>query len=71
MDKFKAWLTAHKISAHSLVGVWLFLTGLFASNPEFKGYVLSLYAKTPGYVHEFVAGVIVPAIIYYRSQKQS
>jgi hypothetical protein len=71
MDKFKAWLAAHKITAHSLVAVWVFLTGLFASNPAFKSYVLSLYGKTPAFLHEFVAGVIVPAIIYYRSQKQS
>lgn len=69
MCKLKDWLAQHKISAHSLAGAWVFLTGLWATNQAFRDYVYGLYAQTPKFVHEFIAGVIVPALIFWKSQR--
>lgn len=69
MDKFKAWLASHKISAHTIAAAAVTLTGLYARDEAFRNYVNGLYADTPSWLHKLIAGAIIPIFTYYRSQK--
>jgi hypothetical protein len=71
MDKFKAWLASHKISAKTVAASWAFVTALYYSQPAFHNYVMNAYSHIPKGIHAFIAGVIVPALIFWKSQKGS
>lgn len=71
MDSVKQWLANHSISAKTVVTVWLFVSGLWAFSPQFKDYVYGIYAALPHGVHNFIAAVVIPGLIFWRTQKRT
>lgn len=69
MNQIKQFLSNHSISAKTVASIWLFITGLWYASPQFHDYVLSGYNALPKGVHGFLAGVAIPALIFWRSQK--
>jgi hypothetical protein len=65
----KTWLASKKISAHTLATVWVGATILWSTSPPFHDYLMGIYNALPKGVHQFIAGVIVPALIYWHVQK--
>lgn len=71
MNKLKQWLSAHSKLTHSIVAGWGALTVLYATDPAFKAYILKLYGDTGPKMHEFIAGILIPLLLYWQSQKKS
>lgn len=65
------WLANHSISAKSFITVWGFVVILWASNEQFRAYILGIYSALPHAVHNFIAGVAIPALILWRTQKRT
>jgi hypothetical protein len=70
MQTIKGFLAAHKISAKTTAAAWVFVTGLWAFSPDFRTYVLDVYAAIPHWAHNFIAGVIIPGLIFWKSRKE-
>jgi len=71
MNAFKLWLSNHSISAKTAIAGWVFIVGLWAESDAFRSYVLGIYNSTPKPVHNFIAGVIVPVLILWRTQRKT
>lgn len=71
MNKLKQWLANHSISAKTVASAWVFLTGMWYAAPAFHDYVMSAYSALPKGVHGFIAGVVVPALIFWKTQKRT
>lgn len=71
MKPIEQFLSNHSISAKTASSAWLFLTGLFYMNPQFHDYVLSVFNNLPKGIHGFIAGAVVPALIFWRTQKRT
>lgn len=67
----KAWFAAHKVSAKTFALVWLFLVGLWASNADFRTYVLDVYAALPVGLHRFIAGIVIPVLVFWKTQRST
>lgn len=65
----KKWLTNHTLSAKTVTTGWLFAVLLWSTNTDFRGYVLGIYNALPHALHNFIAGVAVPALILWKTQK--
>lgn len=70
-NAFMKWYSMHSISAKSVASVWIFLTGMWVSVPAFKDYVFGIYNALPHGLHAFIAGVVVPALIFWRTQRKT
>lgn len=70
MSKIKAFLTGPK-TRHAFVAAWGIATILWATNPAFKNYVWGIYNQIPHGVHEFIAGVAIPVLAYWRATRNS
>jgi hypothetical protein len=71
MNSIKQWLSNHSISAKTVASAWAFVTALWYISPPFHDYVKSAYDGLPKGIHGFVAGVAVPALIFWRTQKKT
>jgi hypothetical protein len=71
MNMLKQWFAAHTISAKSVAAAWVFVDALFYASQPFHDYVTNAYNALPKGVHGFLAGVIIPAFIFWRSQKKA
>lgn len=65
----KAWAQAHSITSQSIAGAWVAATLVYANDPAFHDYVKNAYAALPHGLHSFVAGVVIPFAIFYRSRR--
>lgn len=70
MTSIKNFLRIHSISAQSVSGAWVFVVVVWATQPAFKDYVFAVYNDLPKGVHQFIAGVVIPALILWRSQRK-
>jgi hypothetical protein len=71
MNTIKQWLANHSISAQSLSGAWIFATTLFYTNQQFHDYVLQEYGLLPKGIKGFIAGAVVPVLIFWKTQKST
>lgn len=71
MNSIKTFLSNHSISAKTVASAWLFLTGLWYAAPAFHDYVLNAYNALPKGIHGFIAGVVIPGLIFWRTQKRT
>lgn len=71
MNKIRQFLADHKLSAHTLAAIAAAATTLWATDPAFKDYVFGLYNAVPKGVHEFIVGVGIPVLVYWKSQKKA
>ena len=71
MNAIKQWYGNHTITAHTVASAWVFLTGLWYFSPPFHDYVVGIYNGLPKNLHSLIAGVVVPALIYWRTQKKT
>jgi len=71
MNFISQWLSNHSISAKSVASGWAFLTGLFYFSPQFHDYVMNAYSGLPKGIHGFIAGVAIPALIFWKTQKRT
>lgn len=71
MKPVQQWFANHSISAKSVASGWAFITALFYLNPQFHDYILSAYNGLPKGIHGFVAGVAIPALIFWKTQKRT
>jgi hypothetical protein len=71
MNIIKKWLENHNISSHTITSVWGVACILWATSQPFKNYIYLEFQKTPRWLHEFVVGVLVPAALYFKSQKKN
>lgn len=69
MNTITAWLKSHSITSHSIVVAWAFLTGLYATQPAFHDFIVKMYTDMPKSVHEIIAGVLIPGLVYYKATK--
>ena len=63
----KAWLKAHSITSQSVASAWVAAVLLYSNNPAFHDYVKNAYAALPKGFHSFVAGIVIPVAIFWRS----
>ena len=71
MNALKQWLSTHSITAKTFVSGWIFIDALFYTSPQFHDYVLNAYNALPAGLHGVIAGVLIPALIFWRTQKRS
>lgn len=71
MDAIKKWLSNHSISAKTVASAWAFVTALFYINPQFHDYIMGAYNGLPKGIHGFMAGVAIPALIFWKTQKRT
>jgi hypothetical protein len=64
MNSIKQFLATNKISAHSLVGVWLSLVLAYSQVPAFHALVVSYYSHLPVGITQAITG-LAPAIAFY------
>lgn len=67
MKALKDWFMAHSISAKTVSSVWLFLLGMYYASPPFHDYVYGAYNALPRGIHAFLAGVLIPGLIFWRT----
>lgn len=67
----KKFFANHSISAKSVSTAWVFVTGMWYFSPPFHDYVMNAYGSLPKGIHGIIAGVIVPALIFWRTQKKT
>lgn len=67
MNAIKDWFMAHSVSAKTVSSAWLFLLGMYYASPPFHDYILDAYNALPRGVHAFLAGVLIPALIFWRT----
>lgn len=70
MTVVRNWLQTHSISSHTIAVAWITATALWASDPAFKNYVWGIYAECPKSVHDFVAGILIPLLVYWQAKKR-
>ena len=68
MDAIKNWFRSHSISAHTITSVWIAADALWYTNKDFKDYVWGIYIALPRPIHGIIAGVILPALIYWQAR---
>jgi hypothetical protein len=66
---FKQWFANHTISAKTAITVWGFLVALWSTNDAFRGYLMGIYNAIPSGAHNFIAGVAIPALILWKTQR--
>ena len=66
----KAFLARHSITAKSFAGTWLFIVGLWTFSGDFRAYVMSIYGALPKGLHEILAGLVVPALLFWNTRRQ-
>jgi len=71
MNAIPKFLANHSISAKTVASAWAFVTALFYISPQFHDYILAAYNGLPKGIHGFVAGVAIPALIFWRTQKRT
>lgn len=71
MNAIKQWLANHSVSSQTVSAVWLFITGAFYTQPAFHDYVVGVYTALPKSIHGIIAGVVVPLLIFWRTQKRT
>lgn len=71
MNKIKLWLANHSISAKTAASGWLFVVGMFYAVPPFHDYVMNAYAGLPKGIHGFIASVVIPGLIFWKTQKRT
>lgn len=67
----RQWISNHSKLAHGAVAVWGIATTLFATNPAFRAYVMKLYGQTNPKLHEIIAGIAVPLLLYWQSKRSA
>ena len=67
MTFIATWLKAHSISSKSVATAWLMVVFLYANNPAFHDYIVAAYAALPRGFHSFIAGIVVPVAIFWRT----
>lgn len=67
----KQWLANHTISAKTVTTGWVFVVVMWSTNDAFRGYAMGIYNALPSALHNFVAGVAIPALILWRTQKST
>lgn len=70
MNKIKLFLANHSISAKTVASAWAAVTVLFYTSQPFHDYIMGGYNALPKGIHGFIAGVAVPALIFWKTQKQ-
>jgi hypothetical protein len=65
----KQWLANHSLSSKTVATVWVFVVSMWYTQPAFHDYVLGIYNTLPKGLHGLIAGVVVPALIFWKSQK--
>lgn len=71
MNTINKWLSNHSISAKTVASAWAFVTTLFYLNPQFHDYIMGVYNGLPKGIHGFMAGVAIPALIFWKTQKRT
>lgn len=71
MNTIKQWLSNHSISSQTFASAWVFITALFYISPPFHDYIMTAYGALPKGIHAFATGIIIPALIFWRSQKKT
>lgn len=66
-ETIKAWLKAHSLSSRSVASGWIVVVLLYSNSPAFHDYVRDAYAALPHGLHSFVAGIVIPVAIFWRS----
>ena len=69
MNTIKQFLAANKISAHSVVAVWPFLVGAYATVPAFHSLVEGYYAHLPSTVTQLITGLGPVIALYWHTKK--
>lgn len=69
MNTVKTWLAAHSITAKTVSAAWIFVTGMYYAQPAFHDFVTGAYAALPKGIHAVIAGILIPALIFWKSQK--
>lgn len=71
MDALKQWLASHSITAKTFASAWIFIDALFYASQPFHDYVMNAYSALPKGIHGLLAGVVIPALIFWRTQKKA
>jgi len=71
MKQIQQFLAAHNLTAKTVTSAWLFLCGLYAVSPAFKDYIVGAYNAFPHGMHQFIGCVLIPGLIFFRSQHKS
>lgn len=70
MSSIKDFLAKYGITTHAMVAAWLSLCGLYAEDQTVHNYVnstaISIYHTMPHWLEALIAGLIIPAIAFYR-----
>ena len=69
MSTIQKWFASHSISTHTLASAWVAATALWYTNKDFKDYVWGIYVALPRSVHGVIAGVVIPALLYWQAKK--
>lgn len=67
----RQWLSLHKPSAHFVTAASSVVVALFAKDEAFRAWVMGLYRGTPPWLHEMIAGLIIPVFTYWRTQREN
>jgi hypothetical protein len=65
----QTWLSKHSISSKTIASVWLFIVAMFYAEPSFREYVKQAYTHLPLWLHGFIAGVVLPACLFWKTWK--
>ena len=66
----KQFLARHSISAKTFASAWLFIVGLWTFSSDFRGYFTAIYDALPKGVHHLLAGLVIPALVFWNSRRQ-
>lgn len=69
INSIKSWLAKQRFSSKTIASVWVVIVGMWYTQPAFHDYVLSVYGSLPKGLHGLIAGVVVPALLFWKSQK--
>lgn len=67
--KFTLWLSKHSITSKTVASAWLFAVALYYASQPFHDYVTWVYSEIPKPIHGFIAGVVVPACLFWKTWK--
>lgn len=63
----KAFLKAHSVSSQTIASAWVCAVLLYSNNPAFHDYIKNAYAALPHGLHSFIAGIVIPVAIFWRT----
>lgn len=75
MLAIKKFFEAHKITAHTIAGSWIFIVSFYYSNTAARSYIdyeaHQVYTHFPKWLQGAVVSVLVPLFLYWKSTKRA